>query len=252
MLEVGNNVLKEIVRTGRTTLLNGEEVLANSYIDPSCGALLQSVIKATRPTIGVEVGLAFGISTLYILEAFSENGGEKLIGMDPDQHEGFRGGGLSNVKRSGYEHLYEFHAETSQQLLPRLAGLGQRVEFAFIDGWHTFDHVLVDFFFIDQILKIGGIVIFDDVGYPSIKRACDFIITNRDYEIYDCVRIRNKNSFSRRSKYKINELLHPVVRTDKTPAPAERRKELDIDDVYFLALQKRSEDSRRWDHFVHF
>jgi hypothetical protein len=201
----------------------------------------------------VEVGLAFGISTLYILEAFSETGAEKLIGMDPDQHQGFRGGGLNNIRRAGYEDLYEFHDETSQQLLPTLVGRGQRIDFAFIDGWHTFDHALIDFFFIDQILNVGGIVVFDDVGYPSIKRVCDFIITNRGYEIYDCVRQRIvDNSLSRRTKFTINQLLHPLIRTDKTPAPEARRREFLIDDVYFLALKKQSEDGRRWDHFVHF
>ena len=188
-------VLSGIVRTGRTVLATGEEVQANSYIDPSCGALLQEVIKTIRPKVGVEIGLAFGISTLYILEAFSQNGGEKLIGMDPAQHDNhWRGGGLHNINRAGYAGLYEFHEKTSQQFLPELVARGQKIDFAFIDGWHTFDHVLIDFFYIDQMLRVGGIVVFDDVGYPSIKRACDFVVTNRDYEIFDCVRKNEKRS----------------------------------------------------------
>jgi len=43
---------------------------------------------------------------------------------------------------------------------------GERIDFAFIDGAHTFDHVLVDFFYIDRMLNVGGIVAFDDVGFP--------------------------------------------------------------------------------------
>jgi hypothetical protein len=46
-----NNVLSEIVRTGRTILSTGEEIQANSYIDESCGLLLQAAIKAERPKI---------------------------------------------------------------------------------------------------------------------------------------------------------------------------------------------------------
>jgi len=228
-------------------------VEADSYIDASCGELLQRVIKALRPRVGVEVGLAFGISTLYILEALNETDGEKLIGMDPAQHdEHWRGGGLHNIRQAGFESLYEFHESTSQQVLPTLAGLGQRLDFAFIDGWHTFDHTLIDFFYIDQMINVGGIVVFDDVGYPSIKRACDFILTNRDYEVYDCVRLKTNNNFSRQGKYLLSRLLHPFIRTDKTPARVTLEKEHDIDDVYFLALRKRSDDARRWDHFVHF
>ena len=248
-----NDVVGEIVRTGRTVLSTGEEVPVTSYIDAACGALLQATIRAMRPKIGVEVGLAFGISTLYILEAFAEVGAEKLIGMDPAQHdECWRGGGLHNIGRAGYEHLYEFHGETSQQVLPALVGRGQRIDFAFIDGWHTFDHVLLDFFYIDQMLNVGGVVVFDDVGYPSIKRVCDFVITNRDYDLYDSVRLKNNKSFSRRSKYALNRLLHPLVRTDRTPGQEARRKESLIEDAYFLALRKISDDSRRWDHFAHF
>jgi predicted O-methyltransferase YrrM len=234
-------------------LATGEEVHASSYIDAACGALMQDAIRAVRPKVGVEVGLAFGISTLYILEAFSEVGAEKLIGMDPAQHDPYwRGGGLHNISRAGFDGLYEFHEETSQQLLPALVGRRQHIDFAFIDGWHTFDHVLIDFFYIDQMLNTGGVVVFDDVAYPSIRRTCDFIVTNRDYEIYDSVRLKTKNSLSRRAKYRMNQLLHPLIRTDKTPNSKARRTESLIDDVYFLALKKRSDDGRRWDHFVHF
>jgi predicted O-methyltransferase YrrM len=248
-----NSVLDRIVQTGRTILPSGDEVEATGYVDPSCGALLQEVIRAVRPAVAVEVGLAFGISTLYILEALKETGGDKLIGMDPAQHDNhWRGGGMHNIRQAGYESLYEFHESASQQVLPKLAAEGQRIDFAFIDGWHTFDHTLIDFFYIDQILKVGGILVFDDVSYPPIRRVCDFILTNRDYDLYDCVRLKTNNSLSRQVKYVLNRLLQPFIRTDKTTARDALQKEQRIDDVYFLALRKCSDDSRRWDHFVHF
>ena len=83
--------------------------------------------------------------------------------------------GLHNVKRAGFGNRYSFHAEPSQVVLPRLAAAGSRFQFAFIDGWHTFDHTLVDFFFIDKMLDIDGIIVVDDVDYPSIRRLCHFI-----------------------------------------------------------------------------
>jgi predicted O-methyltransferase YrrM len=247
------DVLRSILETGRTILPSGDDVAATSCIDRASGALLQRAIRKLRPSIAVEVGLAFGISTLYILDALSEVGGEKLIGIDPAQHDDhWRGGGLHNVLRSGYNSLYEFHEDTSQRVLPRLVAKGQRVDFAFVDGWHTLDHVLVDFFYIDQMLRVGGVVVFDDVGYPSIRRACDFIVTNRDYELYDCLRLKANKRFDRHGKYMLNRLLRPLTRTDKTPARVAQQHEHEIDDVYFLALRKRSDDNRRFDDFVHF
>ena len=97
-----SEVLREIVSTGTTVLPSGENVAATSYIDESCGALLQKVIREKQPQVGVEVGLAFGISTLYILEALKEVSGQKLIGMDPAQQDDYwRGGGLRNIEAAG-------------------------------------------------------------------------------------------------------------------------------------------------------
>jgi predicted O-methyltransferase YrrM len=238
--------------SGSTMLASGEHTKITGYIDRRCGVLLQRVIRELRPSVSVEVGLAFGISTLYMLEALAETGG-RLIGMDPAQHDNhWQGGGLFNITRAGYDSLYEFHEATSQQILPRLAGEGLKIDFAFIDGWHTFDHTLVDFFYIDQILNEGGIVVFDDVGYPSVKRACDFIIANRDFEVYDCVRQPDGHNIRKRVKHRLRRILNPLVRTDKTPSLEVEAKEYSIHDVYFLALKKLSDDGRRWDHFVHF
>lgn len=248
-----NAVLTQIVRTSRTFLPSGEQIEATSYIDEACGSLLQRVIRDIRPQVGVEVGLAFGISTLYILEALNEVGGQKLIGMDPAQHDNYwRGGGLQNVQSSGYAHLYEFHETTSQQLLPELVGKKQKLDFGFIDGWHTFDHTLVDFFYIDQMLNAGGVIVFDDVAYPAIRRVCDFVLTNRAYEIYDSVKFAAVDGIRRWGKAKVGKVLDPLVRTDKTPQPEAKRTESQISDAYFLAIRKLADDARRWDHFIHF
>lgn len=34
---------------------------------------------------------------------------------------------------------------------------------------------------IDRILRVGGVVVFDDGNYPSIIRLCSFIENNRAY-----------------------------------------------------------------------
>src|SRR5690348_14416642 len=123
--QASNTVLEDIVRTGLTLLPSGEALDVDSHIDPRCGALLQRAIRLVKPNVAVEVGLAFGISTLYILEALKEVDAGRLIGMDPAQFDGhWRGGGLHNIRRGGYEPLYEFHERTSQHVLPELASGG--------------------------------------------------------------------------------------------------------------------------------
>jgi predicted O-methyltransferase YrrM len=248
-----NPILQEIVDTGQVQIPSGDRVAVSSQIDPACGGLLQKAIRDVRPKIAVEVGLAFGISTLYMLEALAETGAQKLIGMDPAQHdEMWHGGGLHNVERAGYGGLYEFHEDTSQQVLPRLVARGKRIGVGFIDGWHTFDHVLVDFFYIDQMLEVGGIVVFDDVGYPAIRRLCEFVVANRAYEIFGTVKYDEPASLRVTAKRTVRKCLLPFYRTDQTPNRDTREKLESMSNVYFLALRKKADDDRRWDHFVHF
>jgi predicted O-methyltransferase YrrM len=248
-----NPVLDEIVRTGEVLLPSGELVKVTSHIDPARGALLQRAIVEIRPKVAVEVGLAFGVSTLYMLDALSAVGAEKLIGIDPVQSgAGWRGGGLHNVRRAGYGEIYEFHEDTSQQVLPRLARRGERIGIGFIDGWHTFDHALVDFFYIDQMLDEGGIVIFDDVASEAIRRLCEFVIANRSYEIFGAIRNVQGSTMRQKAKRFVGELLLPLYRTDQTPTRRIRARIGELHDVNFLALQKCTDDHRRWDHFVNF
>jgi len=75
-------------------------------------------------------------------------------------------------------------------LLARLAQLHQRCKLAaklgayLIDGFHTFDHALVDFFYVNKMLDVGGVVIFDDVNMPSIARLIAHVTTYPSYRVF--------------------------------------------------------------------
>lgn len=248
-----NRVLTRIEETGMTELPSGESIKLHSHIGPGSGRVIRHAIEVARPRLGCEVGLAFGVSSLYILDAMQESGGGRLIGMDPVQYDGtWRGGGLHNVQRAGFADRYEFYEETSQRVLPRLAADGTRIQFGFIDGWHTFDHTLVDFFFIDQMLDPGGVVVLDDVGYPALRRLCHFIVTNRDYEILEVDPIPRGKSWKSRVKRVVQKVLHPLVRDDFSPAADVVALEATIDLAQLISLRKRGNDSRSFDHFVAF
>ena len=55
--------------------------------------------------------------------------------------------------------------------LTRLCAEGERIDFAFIDGNHRFDYTLVDFFYIDKMLRLGGHVAFDDLWIASVRKV---------------------------------------------------------------------------------
>jgi hypothetical protein len=135
-------------------------------------------------------------------------------------------------------------------VLPRLVGQGERFDFAFIDGWHTFDHALIDFFFVDLLLESGGIVVFDDVGYPALNAVVRFVLANRDYELVAAL------PFSRplglRFRRALKRALRPLARTDRDPSAANDRLFRRVESVSAVALRKRHDDVRRFDHFQRF
>ena len=117
-----NPVLAEIENTSMMALPSGETIKVHSHVGRGSGQVIRHAIEVSRPRLACEVGLAYGISSLYILDAMQQQGGGRLIGMDPAQHDGiWRGGGLYNIQRAGFSDRFEFHEDTSQRVLPRLA-----------------------------------------------------------------------------------------------------------------------------------
>ncbi|CNI52817.1 Uncharacterised protein [Mycobacterium tuberculosis] len=60
---------------------------------------------------------------------------------------------------------------------------GAQFDLVFIDGWHTFDQTLVDMYFANRLIKVGGYMLIDDASWPSVSKA----ISN--FANYPCYRI---------------------------------------------------------------
>lgn len=145
---------------------------------------LTDVVAELRPRATLEVGLGFGVSALAICDALPPETAHRHIVIDPHQKAHWHDAGLHNLERAGFTKRLEFYEDTSYRVLPALEARGTRVDFAFVDGWHTFDFVLVDFFYIDRLLRPGGVVAFDDADWPSIRSALRFIVANLSYEVH--------------------------------------------------------------------
>ena len=126
--------------------------------------------------------MAFGFSTLAILTALEELGSEGgLISIDPYQARDWHNCGIAAVRRAGLEALHQHIARPDYLALPELLEAGTRLEFAYIDGYHTFDYVLLDFWYIDRLLEVGGVVGFNDCFMKAIHRGINFMLTHRRY-----------------------------------------------------------------------
>jgi predicted O-methyltransferase YrrM len=150
---------------------------------PERGGFLREVCRAERPAATIEIGMAYGLSTLFILQTLLESGIDRCAHtvMDPFQTSIFHDAGRRVIKEAGVEQLVDFHQDHSEYVLPRLLREGRRFDMAFIDGNHRFDHVFVDLFYIDRLLKPSGVVVLDDCFLNSVHFACRFVQTNYGY-----------------------------------------------------------------------
>jgi predicted O-methyltransferase YrrM len=181
-----SEVLRETFEEGRVQHPAGHylKVVANISQENST-ALLKFVLQR-RPELVIEVGMAFGVSTLSILCAMQQNGNGRLISIDP--YIGWPTGclvALHQVKRAGVEHLHEHMQECSYTAFPKLLATKTRPDFIYIDGNHNFDYVFTDFFFADKLLTVGGAVAFNDAGWRSVYKVIRFLRIYRKYREID-------------------------------------------------------------------
>jgi predicted O-methyltransferase YrrM len=255
-----NPVLAEIVQTGQMVNSDGSRHLVHSNIAPDEVIFLSDLVRAAKPQVTLEVGLAYGTSALAILDGVDRSVHEKHICIDPDQNHlpDWGGRGLYNLKRAGLSEFVEFYEARSYEALPTILARGETVDFAFIDGWHTFDYVLVDFFFVDKLLRPGGTVVLDDADQPPIRKFLRYALTNMDYSI---VRTLSRPLSSRRralnaigaavnrlgAASSLQRFLHGLLR----PEFLNGDKRLGLDGRC-VALRKERNDQRRWDFHAEF
>jgi len=159
------------------------------------GTLFQELIKNHNLNSTLEIGMAYGLSTMFICQAHQDKGSGSHIAIDPFQSTMWKSIGLLNIKKAGLSDKLRFLEAFSYEALPQLLAERQQIDFAFIDGSHHFDYTLVDFFYVDKLLEIGGYVVFDDIWMPGIRKVLYFVLRNRMYELVD---VQPKTSWEKR------------------------------------------------------
>ena len=144
------------------------------------GLWLYDFCLSNKPNNCIEIGMAYGFSTLFIMAAISKLGSGHHTSIDPFQKNHWNGIGLSHaLKASELGVQFTFIEERSDRASTDLARAGENFDLFFIDGNHKFDDVLVDFYLYEPLCSIGGHIIFDDANWNAIQSVIAFIRTNR-------------------------------------------------------------------------
>ena len=107
----------------------------------------------------------------------------------------FRARGDQCVARAGFR-FFELIEQPSEIVLPALLSAGKSYDMALIDGLHTADQTLLDFYYLDRMLRSGGILVIDDVAARAVNKP----IRSTDRLLATSGRRRNYASFIKRHK----------------------------------------------------
>lgn len=179
-------VLARVLSENRVRHPAGHELELKASISIENSAALRSLVAARRPQVVVEIGMAYGVSTLAILAALQGNGSGRLISIDP--YIGWPTGrlvALHQVALAGGTALHQHLWEPSYTALPRLIAQGVRADLIYIDGNHDYDYVFTDWFLADKLLPSGGLVGFNDAGWSSVHRVIRYVGMQRGYQEQD-------------------------------------------------------------------
>lgn len=174
-------LIDDIYTSRQLPQAGGAAVPMDIWIPRPEGELLYQLIRKTRPTQTIEIGLANGLSTLFITVALEHNGVGQHAAIDPFQSSHGQNHGVKLVTAAGFESRLRVIEDYSHRALPDLERSGFSTQFAFIDGAHLFDAVISDFLCLHRLLDVGGLMAFDDADWPSVRKALRYIVRNQPY-----------------------------------------------------------------------
>ena len=172
-------VIERLVRDG--SAVSGADGSAHTLfpvaVSAAEGEALRDWVIRERAARTIEVGLGYGISTLFICEGLLDGGQPEThhVAIDPHQATRFANCGLQFLAEAGVAGLVDHHEEESQAALPRFLAEGRLFDLAFVDGNHRFDGVFLDLAYLERLVRRAGIILVDDYQFPAVARAASCV-----------------------------------------------------------------------------
>jgi predicted O-methyltransferase YrrM len=161
---------------------NADDKFLRSAITREEGLFLRTLASRDGVRATIEVGCGNGVSGLHICAGIANKPNARHTAIDPFQNRSFKGRGVANIRRAGIQ-FFNLIEQPSEVALPELLNKGEHYDMALIDGLHTADQTMLDFYFLDRMIPIGGIVAIDDVNSPAVNRIVRYVSTYPNYRL---------------------------------------------------------------------
>jgi predicted O-methyltransferase YrrM len=224
----------------------GEVLPLRACISPEEGAFLRNLIQSDASIVRtLETGCAHGLASLHICSALRDRPNAWHVIIDPLQSTEWGSIGVANLKREGLTR-FELFEEGSEFVLPRLAAeQSGTFDLVFLDGFHTFDHTLVDCFYATRLLRVGGYQVLDDSDMQSVARVLDYI------QNYPCYRRWDGIPYVPKPRVRIARAIGRVF--PKLAYILARYASDSFREKWsMIALKKEAEDDRDWSWYRRF
>jgi predicted O-methyltransferase YrrM len=137
-------------------------------ISAEAGKLLYALVRAIRPETVVEFGTSFGISTIYLAAAVTDNGTGRVVTTELSDKK--VKAAQSNLQQAGVDAAVTILAGDALQTLADLPG---PIGFVLLDGWK--DLCLPVLRLLEPKLAPGALVAADDNNHASMADYLQYV-----------------------------------------------------------------------------
>jgi predicted O-methyltransferase YrrM len=136
--------------------------------DPSLGELAYALVRAVRPSLVVETGVASGISSAFVLAALEDNGHGELHSIDLPPPRMVDADAVGAAIPPDLRVRWHYHWGASRRLLPRLLTGTVGSPRVFIhDSDHSYENMRWELETAWRALAPGDVLLADDVHFHS-------------------------------------------------------------------------------------
>jgi predicted O-methyltransferase YrrM len=155
------------------------------------GRLCYLACRQLRPRVVVETGVAYGVTSAYILQALDDNGFGELhsidlppLGRDAESYVGY-------FIPTQLKNRWRLRTGSSRNVLPRVLSEQESIDVFVHDSLHTYRHMKWEFQSALRSLRPGGLLISDDI---EVNRAFEETIDRPNIEAWVAIREDEKNA----------------------------------------------------------
>lgn len=249
------SMIDEVYRTRTVRDAQGNKYQLSSEIDRSEGEFLLNLISTDSSIVrSIEIGCAYGLSSLFICEGLKDRPGASHTIIDPGQGNVWHDVGIAQLQRFGFD-FFDIMRTPSELALPHLLTTqSEKFDLAFIDGWHTFDQTMLDLYYAVRLVRVGGYIVTDDCNWPSVSAAIAYFsrypmltMTGEFPQLHE-----RKKSVRRSIGRTVSSKVPPILAEWMLPTVLHNRLYRRLRFPSMVVFRKTAPDQRDWTWFEDF